>query len=254
MADEAGKRKKKKLALTGCVLYATRHTKCCEKLLPAPFQRREKMGFQNVNTSVKITQPAKVGCDLELCSLVTGLCPAEGCHPRPSVLEPQYCYPRQCGPTRTVPRGAVGPSGVQLCQMALAGTLASRHGCSHPKGLDRTTGSKQCLPGALPKAKTPLISIKLYVLPGPKNNRVGSRRRKRQSPGCKMLDPRAMGICTPAVYRAQHLSCWAACTLGPGRGSWNCGTRSSRVEAPQQLWNQTCYTWLLEKARFLRCC
>lgn len=75
--------------MTGCVLYATRHTKCCEKLLPAPFQRREKMGFQNINTSVKITQPAKVGCDLELCSLVTGLCPAEGCHPTPSVLEPQ---------------------------------------------------------------------------------------------------------------------------------------------------------------------
>ena len=83
------KEKKKKLALTGCVLYATRHAKCCEKLLPAPFQRREKMGFQNVNTSVKITQSAKVGCDLELCSLVTGLRPEEGCHPRPSVLEPQ---------------------------------------------------------------------------------------------------------------------------------------------------------------------
>lgn len=88
-ADEAGKIKKKKLALTGCVLYATRNAKCREKLLPAPFQRREKIGFQNVNTSVKIAQPAKGGCDLELCSLVTGLCPAEGCHPRPSVLEPQ---------------------------------------------------------------------------------------------------------------------------------------------------------------------
>ena len=113
MADEAGKRKKKKLALTGCVLYATRHTKCCEKLLPAPFQRREKMGFQNVNTLVKITQPAKVGCNLELCSLVTGLCPAEGCHPRPSVLEPQApllpkavwthkdSTQRGCGPLRS---------------------------------------------------------------------------------------------------------------------------------------------------------
>lgn len=47
------------------------------------------MGFQNVNTSVKIAQAAKRGCDLELCSLVTGLCPAEGYHPRLSVLEPQ---------------------------------------------------------------------------------------------------------------------------------------------------------------------
>lgn len=178
-------------------------------------------------------------------------------------LSPQTLSTGAPGPTAT--QGSVDPQeqypeglwGLKECSYTRwpwQGRWPAGTGCSHPKSLDRTTGSKQCLSGALPKAKTPSISIKLYVLPGPKNNRVGSRRRKRQSPGCTMLDPRAMGICTPAVYRAQLLSCWAACTPGPARGSWSSGAGSSKVEALQQLWNQTCCTWLLEKARFLRCC
>ena len=229
------KEKKKKLALTGCVLYATSHTKCCEKLLPAPFQRREKMGFQNVNTSVKITQPAKVGCNLELCSLVTGLCPAEFCHPRPSVLEPQApllskavwtqkdSTQRGCGPLRSaaMPDGPGRDVGQQTqaapTPRALIGLQAAN---SVYLGL--------CL-------RQDPFNIHQTLCPAWPKEQQGGVQKKEETEPWVMLDPRAMGICTPAVYQAQHLSCWAACTPRPARGSWSWGAGSSRVEAPQQL-------------------
>lgn len=83
------------------------------------------------------------------------------------------------------------------------------------KGLDGTTGQQTVPPwgyacskvSACPKA--PQISVKhwtciklvLYALPGPKSNRMGSGRRKRDSPDHMMPDPSRMGRRTPTFVR-----------------------------------------------------
>lgn len=95
----------------------------------------------------------------------------------------------------------------------LAGTLAGRHMTApHPRALTGPQGSKQwplglCLrrgPG-LPKGPSDIhqtwdvYQTLLYVLPGPKSQRVGSRRRKGKSPDPTMPDPSEMGRRTPPV-------------------------------------------------------
>lgn len=97
--------------------------------------------------------------------------------------------------------GYVGAAGVRLGQLSLVATPC-------PRALRGPRDSQQRLPGAVPAAgsppaqgpsdihQTPACSkLLLCVLPGSKNQRVESRRRKRMSPAHMMSDPSARGRC-----------------------------------------------------------
>lgn len=59
-------------------LYARNRAQSSKRLLPAHL-KDQKAEAQNINTLVKVTQPAKAGSAQELCGLA-GLCPAGSCH------------------------------------------------------------------------------------------------------------------------------------------------------------------------------
>lgn len=120
-----------------CVLYATRCK--CEKFTTSSISDEEN-GLQNVNTSVKIAQAAKRGCDLELCSLVTGLCPARN-YPdsqywAQALLQAVWIPQEQC------PEGLWGLQKCSLSRWPWQGHLTLELSCSHPKdrGLQAANG------------------------------------------------------------------------------------------------------------------
>lgn len=73
---------------------------CCQ-----PHLKDKKAEVQNINALVKVTQPAELGSDLELCGLA-GTLPSRKLSVKTlrAVLEPQAPLPpHQCEPTRAAP-------------------------------------------------------------------------------------------------------------------------------------------------------
>ena len=137
-----------------------------------------------------------------------GLCPGatRGSH-RPRCHRGSVHPPEQRG-REPVVCGACGGAATPRVPACSAGWRAQHY--SRPQGPERH-GGQPVPPGTVPKA--PQVSTKhwacfkllLQVLPGSKNKRVESRRRRRKSPAQVMSGPGARGRCPlTSVYREQH--------------------------------------------------
>lgn len=158
---------------------------CCQ-----PHLKDKKAEVQNVNTLVKVTQPAELSSDLELCGLA-GALPSRKLSLKTlrAVLEPQAPWPpRQREPTRAVPEGlwSVGACGSEAMPGAPVETVC-RHSTAPTPGprQDHRAASSALLGLCLqPVSASPKLSmfmqhwacvpLPLCVLPGPKSSRVRS--------------------------------------------------------------------------------